>query len=386
MEAVARATLARVDTLVARFGAGRFDTLYVGGGTPSVLDRDTLRFLLRGLARRAAAGAEWTVEANPESIDEDFLSILEDEGVTRISIGVQTLDEGRLAELGRPAGAAAAMASLRLAARRRLRLSADLIAGFSREKGLAEEARILAEEGCGHLSIYDLTLEEGTSLERRHRRGDFGMEDEDRASDEREAAEEGLAALGLRRYEVSNYAIPGMESAHNLVYWRMGSWLGAGPGASGTLVRRPGDGAPRRPGDMTPRLGIDGGALRIDEVRSPEAYAAGDAAATAVESEVNPFDSAFEVMMMAFRTTEGLDAGAFAARFGVEAEALVGQSLAKWGARLRREGSRLALDGRGLDLLNSFLSDCLAEMEGTFPRSGSLDPASRELRGTAPRD
>ncbi len=368
MEAVARATLARVDTLVARFGAERFDTLYVGGGTPSVLDRDTLRSLLRGLARRAAAGAEWTVEANPESIDEDFLSILEDEGVTRISIGVQTLDEGRLAELGRPAGAAAAMASLRLAARRRLRLSADLIAGFSREKGLAEEARILAEEGCGHLSIYDLTLEEGTSLERRHRRGDFGMEDEDRASDEREAAEEGLAALGLRRYEVSNYAIPGMESAHNLVYWRMGSWLGAGPGASGTLVRRP--------GDRTPRPGIDGGALRIDEVRSPEAYAAGDAAATAVESEVQPFDSAFEVMMMAFRTTEGLDAGAFAARFGVEAEALVGQSLAKWGARLRREGSRLALDGRGLDLLNSFLSDCLAEMEGTFPRSGSRDPTN----------
>ncbi len=357
MEAVVAGSLARLESLSGRFAAEKFRTLYVGGGTPSFLPRQALRRLLNGIGRRAASGAEWTVEANPESVDGEFLDMLEGEGVTRLSLGVQTLDDRLLTELGRPSDVASALSALRLAARRNLRLSADLIAGFEREGGLAAEAGILADEGCGHVSIYDLTLEPGTLLEGRWRKGEFAMEDEDRAADEREAAEDGLSRRGFTRYEVSNYALPGMESEHNLVYWRMGSWIGVGPGASGTIARRSREAA---------RPGVDGGSLRIDEARSLEAYTS-ESGATAVETEVGPFDAAFESLMMAFRTKAGLDLGAFERRFGLDPLSIVGASLEKWRRHVRREEGNLSLDGRGLDLLNSFLSDCLAEMERTFP-------------------
>jgi len=373
MEAVVSGTLARLEALSDRFSAKEFRTLYVGGGTPSFLPRQALRRLLNGIGMRADSGAEWTVEANPESVDEEFLAILEGEGVTRLSLGVQSLDDRLLAELGRPSDAASALSALRLAARRKLRLSADLIAGFEREGGLAEEAGILADEGCGHVSIYDLTLESGTLLEGRWSKGEFALEDEDRAADEREAAEDGLSRRGLTRYEVSNYALPGMESEHNLVYWRMGSWLGVGPGASGTIARR-------SEGPAIP--GVDGGCLRVDEARSLEAYSS-ESGPTAVETEVGPFDAAFEVVMMAFRTKAGLDRDAFERRFGLDPLSIIGESLEKWRRHVGREGASLCLDSRGLDLLNSFLSDCLAEMEGIFPqRPGEVraEPSARHTK------
>jgi oxygen-independent coproporphyrinogen-3 oxidase len=370
MDAVVSGTLARFESLAGRFAAEEFRTLYVGGGTPSFLPRQALRRLLHGIGTRAASGVEWTVEANPESVDGEFLDLLEGEGVTRLSLGVQTFDDRMLSELGRPSDAASALSALRLASRRNLRLSADLIAGFEREGGLAEEAGILADEGCGHVSIYDLTLEPGTLLEGRWRKGDFALEDEDRTADERESAEEGLSRRGFTRYEVSNYALPGMEAEHNLVYWRMGSWLGVGPGASGTIARR---------SEGAARPGVDGGCLRIDEARSLEAYAS-ESGPTAVETEVEPYDAAFEALMMAFRTKAGLDRGAFERRFGLDPPSIIGASLEKWRRHARREGGRLSLDGRGLDLLNSFLSDCLSEMEGTFPRrpgQGPREPSPR---------
>lgn len=363
MAAMVQAIAARLDELCSRFGDPRFETVYIGGGTPSLLPRPSLRTLLSRIAAHAPAPREWSVEANPESLDESFLDLLEEAGATRISLGVQTLDDERLRELGRPADAATALRALRLASRRPLALSADLIAGFGRRLGLAEEARILAEEGAGHLSIYDLTLEEGTVLEARERRGEFSLQGEDEAAGEREEAETLLAGRGFRRYEVSNYALPGRESIHNLVYWRMGSWLGVGPGASGTLIRSP------EPGP--PRPGLSGGGLRIEEAPSLRAYLEGRAAGAARESEISPYDAAFETLMMGFRTLEGIDLVAFSARFGLGLEELIEGSLAAWAPRLSRKGGRLRLDGRGLDLLNRFLADCLGELEAKFPRPGA---------------
>lgn len=377
VEAVIAGILERVEGLARRFGVDDFHSLYIGGGTPSVLPRPLLRRLLEGLGPRAGRAVEWTVEANPESLDEEFLDILEGEGVTRLSLGIQSLDDSLLGELGRGAKSATALAALTRAARRRLRVSADLIAGMARRDGLAAEARALVETGVGHISIYDLSLEEGTVLEKRWRNGDFVLQDEDAVAEDRGAAEEVLAAKGFSRYEVSNYALPGMESAHNLVYWRMGSWLGAGPGASGTLALRPAvaesshDAASwssRGAGPWPARPGIDGASLRIEETRSLSVYAAGGASAVAKESRVAPADAAFETMMMGFRTAEGLDTGAFERRFGAKAEDLIGRTLDSWAPRLRRLPGRLSLDARGLDLLNRFLSDCLEELGPLFPR------------------
>lgn len=358
IDRVVDATIRRIDELSDRFGTTDFVTVYVGGGTPSFLPGRSLRRLLRAIGRRASGVREWTVEANPEGVDRDFLSLLEDEGVTRISLGVQSLDDQALAALGRGAKSSVALAALRAAAASRLHVSADLIAGFPRRDGLVEEARIVAEEGIGHLSVYDLTLEEGTALARLAERGEFAMQDEDEAADERAAMEALLRDRGILRYEVSNYALPGWESSHNLVYWRMGSWLGVGPGASGTIER-----LAAGPGAIP---GLDGGSIRIDETRVIGDYIAGLAAQRARETDIGPAEAAFEVMMMGFRTVEGLDPLAFRRRFGLGPRELVAGTLAKWAPRLA-VGNRITLDGPGLDLLNRFLSECLGELERNFP-------------------
>jgi len=353
----------------------------VGGGTPTVLPRPLLARLLEGLAERAGSPREWTVEANPESLDAEALAIFRGAGATRISLGVQSLDDGLLRLLGRPADAAACETALRLAAASGLAVSADLMAGLPRKTRLRDEAARLLELGAGHLSVYDLVLEEGTPLESLFRRGGLELPGEDEAADERGELEDFLASKGFRRYEVSNYAPPGAESLHNLAYWRMDSYLGVGPGAVSTLQA----------------AGPPGASLRIEEEPSLEAYAAGGAmgdamggatggaagGATGLETEIPPREAAFEAVMMGFRTVFGVDARAFEARFGFGLEAFVGKSLGAWAERLvpaapwpegcpgpaRRLPGEPALDGRGLDLLNRFLADCLGEIEGPSPSS-----------------
>lgn len=392
---IVEASLGRIDALAARFGSAlgpgggtaavgsRFDTVYVGGGTPTVLPRPLLARLLEGLAERAGAPREWTVEANPESLDAEALAIFRGAGATRISLGTQSLDDGLLRLLGRPADAAACESALRLAASSGLAVSADLMAGLPRRTRLRDEAARLLDLGAGHLSVYDLVLEEGTPLEARYRGGELELPGEDEAADERGELEDFLASRGFRRYEVSNYAPPGAESLHNLAYWRMDSYLGVGPGAVSTLQA----------------AGPPGASLRIEEEPSLEAYAMGDPAARGIgrsgtaapggrpamglETAIPPREAAFEAVMMGFRTVFGVDARAFEARFGLALEAFVGRSLEAWAGRLApaapwpegspvaspRPSGELALDGRGLDLLNRFLSDCLGEIEGPSPSS-----------------
>ncbi|MBL8968374.1 MAG: radical SAM family heme chaperone HemW, partial [Spirochaetaceae bacterium] len=377
-EAVLEATLSRVDALSRRFGAvdpaaggeGRnarpFDTLYIGGGTPTVLPRPLFRRLLAGLAARARGLIEWTVEANPESLDEEALDAMLEFGVSRLSLGVQSLDDGLLSLLGRPATAKVAEAALARAAASGLRVSADLMAGLPRATRLEEEALRLLELGAGHLSVYDLVLEEGTPLAARAAAGRLDLPGEDEAADERVRLEAALETRGFRRYEVSNYAPPGAESLHNLAYWRMDSYLGAGPGAVSTLVAAPGS---------------DGLSLRIEEAADSSAYAErGGQGRAATETAIPAREAAFEAIMMGFRTIFGPDRAAFHARFGHGLEDLVGETLASWEERLvpaadwpagvagaDREFGRRSLDGSGLDLLNRFLGECLEELERRFP-------------------
>jgi len=347
------ATLARVAELASRFGAGVFDTVYVGGGTPSVLPRELLAALLEGLAPFAPSPREWTVEANPESLDAEFLALALGAGVTRLSLGVQSLDPALLRLLGRPAGAETALEALELAAGSGLDVSADLIAGLPRRGGLSSEVAALLGFGLGHLSVYDLILEEGTPLEALARQGGLALLSEDEGADEREEAETLLASRGFGRYEVSNYALPGKESLHNLAYWRMDSYLGAGPGAVSTLAAERG-----------------GSSLRIEELASIEGYTAGSGP-RATETFLAPRDSAIEVLMMGVRTREGLDLGRFEARFGFPLPELLPATLAKWKRRLVPALGRLALDSRGLDLSNGFLAEALLELERTLPAIGA---------------
>jgi len=251
-----------------------------------------------------------------------------------------------------------------LAAEAGLSVSADLIAGIPASTAtprpafdadrLASFARELLSAGAAHLSVYDLSLEEGTPLAAARSRLRFPDEDEDFES--RRELEAHLLESGLRRYEVSNYAAVGDECRHNLAYWRMDSYIGAGPGAVSTVARR------------------SGASLRIEESRDLAGYAL--AASRARETEIEPRDAAFETIMMAFRTCFGLDLAAFRERFGIEAELFIGETMRTWADKLvsgeawpgSAGSGGPALTGEGMDILNRFLLDCMTEMNlGTSP-------------------
>ncbi len=363
------AILERAAILSARFGADAFKTVYVGGGTPTILSPKAFDTLLHGLEALACGSTmrkptEWTVEANPESLSPEAIEIMLGHGVTRLSIGVQSLDPDDLVTLGRIHGPEAALRAVRLGADAKLAISADLIAGIPssgespsviHDAGkLARFAGELASAGAGHLSVYDLTIEEGTPLasEKEHLR----FPDEDDEWEARQRLESALFGVGMRRYEISNYSRVGDECLHNLAYWRMESYLGAGPGAVSTLVRR------------------NGTSLRIEEAKAVEGYRR-FASQTASENAVGLRDAVFESVMMAFRTSFGLDLDAFKLRFGMDAETLICDSLAAWKERIRvgepwpgmAECAGPALDGQGLDILNRFLIACGEEIDRKIP-------------------
>ncbi len=365
------AILERASILSERFGADGYETVYIGGGTPTILSLDALARLLEGLGRlsmgsRSIPPKEWTVEANPDSLDAENLELMRSFGVTRLSIGVQSLDPDELGALGRRHGPEAALGAVRLGANAGMAVSADLIAGIpaardsARDYGdsgkLARFALELIGAGAKHLSVYDLTVEEGTPLAAAKDRYRFPGEDEDWEA--RQRLEASIRAIGMRRYEVSNYAGKGDECLHNLAYWRMDSYVGAGPGAVSTIGTN------------------SGTSLRIEERKRIEDYRR-LAGAEAKETRVGLRDSAFEALMMAFRTSFGLELESFRRRFGREAEDLIGDSLRAWSARIvageplpGASASRgPALDGRGLDLLNRFLLVCMGEMESKLPET-----------------
>jgi len=374
------ATLGRAASLVDRFGArGAIETIYIGGGTPTMLSLPALDLLLSGLSTLArenggTAPREWSVEANPDSLSPDALDLMREKGVTRVSIGVQSLDAAELKLLGRIHGPEEALAALSLAASRGFVVSADLMAALPKPRagshggarslgGLARYAKDLVEAGASHISAYDLCLEENTPLE--VRKGELSFPTEDEVWEERNLLESALRGVGFRRYEVSNYAPPGRECLHNLAYWRMDSYIGAGPGAVSTIA-------------------MDGGSsLRIEEAKDILSYRA-CLPSHAVETNISFRDTVFETVMMAFRTSFGLSLDSFESRFGLPAEMLLEGSLSAWkGHIVPGEASpgypappgcqssvaclakphALALDGEGLDILNRFLCDCLEEIE-----------------------
>ncbi len=214
---------------------GPFATIYVGGGTPTVLDSSTFFRLLDFLAPLLARGGEWTVEANPESLDAEKVQAMKEAGVTRLSLGIQSLREEDLAFLGRAHDSRKAREALDLARRQGPGgLSADLILGLpgQEEKDLEEEIPFLLDRGVEHLSFYILTLEEGTPLHERARRGEISLPAPAAQARILLFVRAFLASRGLPPYEISNAAIPGRECRHNLRYWLGGEYLGLGPSAA----------------------------------------------------------------------------------------------------------------------------------------------------------
>ncbi|HUG84718.1 MAG TPA: radical SAM family heme chaperone HemW, partial [Euzebya sp.] len=227
-------------------GAGddrRFGSVFVGGGTPTYLAPTDLARVLAAVraAFPVAPDAEWTVEANPETVTVEMAQGLAEAGVNRISLGAQSFDDRVLQTLGRwhdPASVATAVHRLRDAGV--AHLSLDLIYGTPGETDESWRRSLdrVLDLGVEHVSAYALTVEPNTPYAARVRRQPALEPDEDVQAARMALAEERLAAAGLRRYEVSNWAVPGRESRHNLTYWRGGDWLAFGSGAHGAWQGR----------------------------------------------------------------------------------------------------------------------------------------------------
>lgn len=285
---------------IKRLGAeteGRvLQTVFFGGGTPSLMEPQLVADVLGAIRATwpMVNDPEITLEANPGSVEAGRFRGFRDAGVNRISMGVQALNDDDLRRLGRLHSVAEARAAFDIARSTFDRVSFDLI--YARQdQTLAAWRQELTEAlsmAVDHLSMYQLTIEDGTAFGDRFARGGLkGLPDEDVQADMYEVTQEVCAAHGMPAYEVSNHAAAGAESRHNLVYWRMGDYLGIGPGAHGRVTL---DGvrwateAPRAPGDWLARV---------------ERGEAGERPREAVSRE----DQATEYLLMSMRLAEGLD-------------------------------------------------------------------------------
>ncbi len=221
-------------------GGHKVTSVFFGGGTPSLMPPATVAAVLDAIAGHwpIAPDLEVTLEANPTSVEAARFADLRVAGVTRLSLGIQALDDDALRLLGREHDAAGAIAALALAARHFDRLSFDLIYARPGQTVTAwrDELTRAATLTSGHLSAYQLTIESGTAFYLRHARGALPLPDDDIAADLFEATQEILGAHGLPAYEISNHARPGQECRHNMTTWRCGDGLGIGPGAHGRLT------------------------------------------------------------------------------------------------------------------------------------------------------
>ena len=319
---------------------GEIETVFVGGGTPTLLSADELRAFTAEIRRfPLARDVEWTVEANPETIDAEKARVLAAAGVNRVSIGAQSFDPKHLKTLERwhdPANVARAAGYLRDAGITNFNL--DLIFGIPGQtlaEWRADLARAL-EIGPEHLSCYGLTYEPKTAMTKRLERGEFEPCDDGVEAEMYEATRDTLATAGFAQYEVSNYARAGRECRHNLVYWRNEPWWAIGPSASGYIGGHRYKVVPRL-GDWLAR-GADGSAPVVDHEAPDE------------------MRNTSEAVMLGLRLSEGISAEL--ERRAVELEparaAVLAGALAE--GLLERAGDRLRFTRRGMMLANETLA------------------------------
>jgi oxygen-independent coproporphyrinogen-3 oxidase len=327
-------------------GAKPLDSIYFGGGTPSLLQPEQLALLLDGIAAQTGiqADAEITLEANPGSVDHVSLRAFRDVGINRISLGIQSFDDNFLDCLGRihtSAQSRQAFSDARKAGFKNV--SIDLIhslPGQSLDQWRSElqHAVKLCPE---HISIYGLTVEEGTPFARIYPADSPELADDDLSADMFELADELLAESGFEHYEIANYARPGYRAQHNSGYWRRDGYLGLGVAAHSFL--RDGHGVRfSNPGTLEEyRRGVMAGQLtRVDE------------------HQLTPGDAMAEYMFLGLRLSEGVSLSAFEQEFGHTMESVYGSipdDLVRLGLLIQNEGM-LTLTQRGMLLSNQVFS------------------------------
>jgi putative oxygen-independent coproporphyrinogen III oxidase len=322
------------------------ETIFFGGGTPSLMSGDAAGRILQKIARLwpMANDAEITLEANPASADAARFADYRAAGINRVSLGVQALNDADLKKLGRLHDVAEAKAALKLAMGTFDRVSLDLI--YARpdqtDAGWREELQQALAFGTDHLSLYQLTIEPETPYALLHRSGQLKIPDEDLAAGLYETTQELTEGAGLPAYEISNHARPGEESRHNLIYWRYGDYAGVGPGAHG-------------------RADLNGQRTATAAIRFPERWrdtvqrtGHGFSELTSISND----EAAREHLLMNLRLAEGLDLAAYEKRWGVKPDAGKIAALKSQGF-LTLNGATLAATPSGRLLLNRVIEELL---------------------------
>jgi putative oxygen-independent coproporphyrinogen III oxidase len=348
------AFLRELDYTRERTGPRMVSSIFFGGGTPSLMQPETVAAILDRIASlwNVDPHAEITLEANPGSVEAGRFRGYRAAGVNRVSLGVQSLRDDILKSLGRIHSVAEAKAAIEIARSTFERFSFDLIYARPGQTLAAwkDELRDALAIASQHLSLYQLTIEPETPFAALHAAGKLVIPGEDAALALYEATQELTAAAGLPAYEISNHASPGEESRHNLLYWRYGEYAGCGPGAHG-------------------RLAADGVRRATSAERNPERWASlveQNGAGIIEETPLTVAEEADELLLMGLRLGEGVDLDRLARLSGVRPSPAAVAKLTKQGLieavpgtrRIRATGNgRFILNEIVLRLAMSFTSD-----------------------------
>jgi oxygen-independent coproporphyrinogen-3 oxidase len=336
---------AEIAHTAARIPGRTVSSIFLGGGTPSLMKPETVAGLLDAVAAAwgTAPDVEITLEANPTSVEAGRFRSYRAAGVNRVSLGVQALNDPDLKALGRLHSVAEALAAVETAAAHFERYSFDLIYARPRQTPEAWRAELTEAiaRAAEHLSLYQLTIEPGTPFFGLAKAGRLVPPDDDVSRALYDVTQEVCDRAGLSAYEISNHARAGAQSRHNLLYWRYGEYAGIGPGAHGRLVLpegRTGTVTEKAPEAWLARVERDGHGIVETEALTPDAQ--GD-----------------EYLMMGLRLAEGIDPGRYAALKGRALDAGRIETLLDDGLIVRTEAGRLAATARGAPVLNAVVAE-----------------------------
>ncbi len=337
-----------IDSFAARLPGRTVTSIFLGGGTPSLMKPETVEGILEAVSGTwaVAPDVEVTLEANPTSVEAERFAGYRAAGVNRVSLGIQALDDADLRRLGRLHSAAEALDALRIAVSQFDRVSFDLIYARPGQDldAWRHELRAALGQGIEHLSLYQLTIEPDTWFERLYKAGQLVLPGPDEARAFYDVTQEICEAHGMPAYEISNHARPGAEARHNLLYWRYGEYVGVGPGAHGRIVTgnaRIATSTERHPETWLALVERDGHGILDEEALSSEAE--GD-----------------EFLLMGLRLTEGIDRGRFTALTGRALDEGRIEDLAREGLVALRPDGRLAVTAAGFPVLDAVVADLAA--------------------------
>lgn len=324
------------------------NAVFFGGGTPSLMDPEVVAEIITTIRKHwpTANDLEITLEANPGSVEAGRFAAYRGAGVNRISMGIQALNDADLKRLGRIHSASDALAAFDIARNNFDRVSFDLIYG-RQDQTLAEWERELRQAlslAIDHISLYQLTVEQGTSFGDRYAVGKLrGLPDDDLSADMYAATLDICGAMGMPAYEVSNHARDGAQSTHNLIYWRYGDYLGIGPGAHG-------------------RLSLNGRRLATECYSNPKKWldAALDGETERPREVLDRDAQSSEFLMMGLRLKAGVDLERYARISRAPLPEKKIADLCDLGM-LSRDNSIISVTNQGFMVLNAILAELLAD-------------------------